>query len=167
MGLCFVRRQRGLVRNPESAGRGCAVWFRQNGFAAKGAEHQGLGPPWVLCPPVGLYASIRLILDDSYRVLVGAQLVRGMVQSFTADTGNGMLANPGAATKTGRVPRVRLVSRPGMDILVRSVSCNEPTTSRLELSNEALAATMSLVMALVLNACCLGHGTVAPTVYDK
>ena len=53
----------------------------------------------LLCPPVGLYASIRLILDDSYRVLVGAQLVRGMVQSFTADTGNGMLANPGAATK--------------------------------------------------------------------
>ena len=31
----------------------------------------GTNAPWVLCPLVGLYASIRLVLDDSYRVLGG------------------------------------------------------------------------------------------------
>lgn len=31
----------------------------------------GTNAPWVLCPLLGLYASIRLVLDDSYRVFGG------------------------------------------------------------------------------------------------
>jgi len=31
----------------------------------------GFNAPWILCPLVGLYASIRLIVDDSYRVFGG------------------------------------------------------------------------------------------------
>ncbi|WP_419553221.1 hypothetical protein [Candidatus Poriferisodalis sp.] len=31
----------------------------------------GINAPWVLCPLVGLYASIRLVVDDSYSVLGG------------------------------------------------------------------------------------------------